>query len=134
MADPMFFDDHSMFSFMNIFTIFFFIISSIIILTIIISAIKGIKQWRKNEQSPELSVPAIVKSKRTEVHTYRHHDDHHSSTSANTTYFVTFEFESGDRMELKLLGKDYGMLAEGDVGILTFKGTRYLGFERKKEN
>ncbi len=27
-------------------------------------------------------------------------------------------------------GTDYGMLAEGDRGRLTFQGTRFLGFER----
>ena len=27
-------------------------------------------------------------------------------------------------------GLEYGMLAEGDAGRLTFQGTRYLSFER----
>ena len=27
-------------------------------------------------------------------------------------------------------GYDYGLLAEGDFGDLSFQGTRYLGFER----
>ncbi len=27
-------------------------------------------------------------------------------------------------------GSDYGMLVEGDIGKLSFQGTRYLGFER----
>ena len=39
--------------------------------------------------------------------------------------------ESGDRIELKVSGKEYGMLVEQDSGILTFQGTRYLDFERK---
>ena len=33
-------------------------------------------------------------------------------------------------MEMNVGGQDYGMLAEGDVGKLTFQGTRYLNFER----
>ena len=33
-------------------------------------------------------------------------------------------------MELHVSGSEYGMLAEGDRGFLTFQGTRYLGFER----
>ena len=49
---------------------------------------------------------------------------------ASTTYYVTFEVESGDRMEMNVGGQDYGMLTEGDVGKLTFQGTRYLNFER----
>ena len=35
-----------------------------------------------------------------------------------------------DRMELRLSGTEYGQLAEGDTGRLSFQGTRYLGFER----
>ena len=27
-------------------------------------------------------------------------------------------------------GQEYGLLVEGDVGMLSFQGTRYLGFER----
>ena len=50
-----------------------------------------------------------------------------------TTYYVTFQVESGDRIELRLSGTEYGQLAEGDTGRLSFQGTRYLGFERKDE-
>ncbi|MBQ3940215.1 MAG: DUF2500 family protein, partial [Oscillospiraceae bacterium] len=40
------------------------------------------------------------------------------------------EFESGDRTELSLTGEQFGMLAEGDIGRLTFKGPQFLSFER----
>ena len=50
---------------------------------------------------------------------------------SSTTYYATFQVESGDRMELRLSGAEYGMLAEGDRGRLTFQGTRYLSFERE---
>ena len=43
---------------------------------------------------------------------------------------MTFEVESGDRMELHVDGSEYGMLVEGDYGMLSFQGTRYLGFVR----
>ena len=52
---------------------------------------------------------------------------HHTST----TYYVTFQVESGDRMELHMSGQEYGMLVKGDEGMLNFQGTRYLGFERR---
>ncbi|MEF2691806.1 MAG: DUF2500 domain-containing protein, partial [Eubacteriales bacterium] len=51
-------------------------------------------------------------------------------TTSSTTYYVTFQVESGDRMEFHVSGLEYGMLAEGDTGRLTFQGTRYLSFER----
>ena len=43
---------------------------------------------------------------------------------------MTFQVDSGDRMELSVSGSEYGMLVEGDRGKLSFQGTRYLSFER----
>ena len=53
----------------------------------------------------------------------------HRGTS--TTYYVTFQVASGDRMELCVSGYEYGMIVEGDYGDLSFQGTRYLGVVRK---
>lgn len=50
--------------------------------------------------------------------------------SSSTTYYVTFEVESGDRIEFRMQGNQYGILVEGDRGKLTFQGTRYLEFRR----
>ncbi|MBR5306594.1 MAG: DUF2500 domain-containing protein [Oscillospiraceae bacterium] len=113
------------------FSIMFTIVFIIVIGTFIDTAIRGIGQWNKNNNSPRLTVPATVVTKRTNVTRHHHggtngHHHHHTST----TYYVTFQVESGDRMELHVSGAEYGMLAEGDNGRLTFQGTRYHGFER----
>ena len=103
----------------------------IVIGTFIVRAVQGVKQWRKNNRSPVLSVAAVVITKRSDVHNHSGTSNgmHHNSSS--TTYYVTFEVESGDRIELKVNRKDYGMLVEQDRGILTFQGTRFLDFERE---
>ena len=88
---------------------------------------KIIGQWNKNNKSPKLTVPAMVVSKRTSVSGHHHH---HYHTSHSTFYYVTFQVESGDRMELAMAGHEFGLLVEGDRGYLTFQGTRYLGFQR----
>lgn len=111
----------------GLFYIMFFAAFALIIFTFA----KAIGQWHKNNNSPRLTVPATVVSKRTNVTRHRStgaggHHYHHT----HTTYYVTFEFESGDRFELCVDGEEYGMLVEGDVGSLTFQGTRYLSFER----
>ncbi len=49
---------------------------------------------------------------------------------AATLYFVTFEFADGSRRELRLGGRAFGTLAEGDRGVLTTKGGRFIGFKR----
>ena len=90
-----------------------------------------VNQWRKNNKSPVLSVAAVVVTKRTDVHHQLDTSNGRNNNSSPTTYYVTFEVESGDRIELKVSGKEYGMLVEQDSGILTFQGTRYLDFERK---
>ena len=90
-----------------------------------------VKEKRKNDASPRLSVPATVVTKRTNV-SHRHHRGANDMDycTTDTTYYVTFQVESGDRMELRMSGRDYGMLFEGDRGTLHFQGTRYLGFDR----
>lgn len=114
------------------FSVMFFIFFALFICVFVAIIIKGIMQWNKNNHSPRLTVDATLVSKRMDV---SHH--HHSGTggagthtTSSTSYFATFEVESGDRMELQVNGSEYGMLVEGDYGRLTFQGTRYLGFER----
>lgn len=46
-------------------------------------------------------------------------------TSSYTTYYVTFEVESGDRIELIVPDREYGLMVEGD------QGTRYISFDRQ---
>lgn len=99
---------------------------------IIFRGIQGAKQWKRNNDSPVLTVDARVVGKRADVSHYHHNtgNDNMSHMSSTTTYYVTFEVESGDRMELHVRDTEYGLLAENDEGKLTFQGTRYLGFER----
>lgn len=92
-------------------------------------AVRGIGQWNKNNNSPRLTVEATLVSKRTHVSRHHHAGEHHHSHSS-TSYYLTFEVESGDRMEFHVGSSEYGLLVEGDRGSLMFQGTRYLGFER----
>ena len=118
------------FGIMSIIVPFMFII---VIVIILVNVVKGIGQWNKNNHSPRLTVPVTVVAKRTNVDVSHHHhagDHHHHHTSTSTTYYVTFQVESGDRMEFHVPGQEYGMLIEGDTGDLTFQGARYLSFER----
>lgn len=113
-----------------VFMIMFFLITGMFVVMLI----KGIGEWHKNNQSPRLSVDASVVSRRSSV-SHHHHTNaggYGAHTTTSTSYYVTFQVESGDRMELCVTGREYGMLAEGDYGKLSFQGTRYLGFERQE--
>jgi hypothetical protein len=72
--------------------------------------------------------PACIVSKRTHFSRRRAGKQHYSRSSTN--YYVTFQLGSGDRMELRVSGEEYGFLVEGDRGELSFQGSRYIGFER----
>ena len=110
------------------FPVLFGIVFSFVLALFVMIAVRGLRQWNKNNHSPKLSVAARVVAKREEI---SHHTDDHNMHSTYTHYYATFEVESGDRMEFELRGSEYGLLAEGDVGELTFQGTRYLGFDRR---
>lgn len=108
-----------MFGFMSIVgPIFFLAILGVFVVVIF----QGVRRWNHNNGSPVLTVPAKVVNMRHEAR-----GDH-----TRTWYYVTFEVESGDRMELELSGEEFGLLALHDIGRLTFQGTRYKGFDRVK--
>ena len=100
-----------------IFPVMFLLVFGIVLGTLI----QNIKRNRKNDNSPRISAPASVLTKRTQVR-----GDH-----AHTWYYATFQFESGDRLELEIPHDRFGYLVEGDKGKLTFQGTRFLEFERQ---
>lgn len=102
--------------------IFIGIVFVIVIGMFIFGIGSSIKQGIKNNNSPLLTVPAEVVSKRIHV----------QGDNSRTTYYITFEVQSGDRMEFSIAGKEYGQLVEQDLGLLSFQGTRYISFERQK--
>ena len=104
----------------------FTLIPILMLVVIITSLLQSFRQWNKDNHAPKLTVPATVVGKREDYRRRRSG----SHTSHRTHYYVTFQVESGDRMELHLQGYEYGLLVEGDRGRLTFQGSRYLGFER----
>ncbi len=108
------------FGFFGIFPIVFFLMFGLVFGLILTTLIKSARQNRKNDASPRVTAEASVVAKRTQVR-----GDH-----AHTTYFVTFQFPSGDRLELMIPHNQFGYLVEGDKGNLTFQGTRFLDFQR----
>lgn len=116
----------------SLFSLLFTVMFVVVFALIIVQIFRGARQWKKNNDSPVLTVDAAVVAKRTNVSHSSHHtgSDAMTNTTSSTTYYVTFQVPSGDRMELHVPGTEYGLLAEQDSGKLTFQGTRYLGFER----
>ena len=104
----------------GLFQILFLLMFGLVFGTIVATMVRKGKQNRKNDNSPRLTSEATVVTKRTKVW-----GDH-----SRTVYYATFQFESGDRLELEIPHNQFGYLVEGDRGKLSFQGTRFLGFER----
>ncbi|UPK46967.1 MULTISPECIES: DUF2500 domain-containing protein [Paenibacillus] len=106
----------------TVFPVVFVLIIGIVLL----SVGKEVWRWGRNNSEPLLTVPSRITSRRMQM------SQSHSEpgSTARTIYYITFEVESGDRLEFKVNGDEYGLCAEGDEGRLSFKGTRYVGFER----
>ena len=115
----------------DLFPILFGAVFLTVIGMFVFTAVKGIGTWNKNNNSPRLTVSAAVVAKRTDVSHHHHGNSNSHHMSSSTWYYATFQVESGDRMEFSVSGAEYGLLAEGDQGRLTFQGTRYLSFERE---
>ena len=107
----------------------FYAVFFLVIAMFIFVFVKGIGEWVHNNNSPRLSVDAKIVDKRRTTH-HHHSNGHHHHTHS---YYITFEVQSGDRMKLKVPRSEFELLVEGDAGVLSFQGTRYLGFERRMD-
>ena len=101
------------------FSVLFVAVFLLLIGVVVFVIVSNIARASRDRASPRLTVQARVVAKRAQV--WNHY----------TYYYATFEVESGDRMELSLDGEDFGLLAEGDAGELTFQGGKFLSFERR---
>ena len=108
------------FGFFGAVPLMFFLVFGLVLAILVGSLVQSARRNRRNNNSPRITSEAEVVTKRTHVW-----GDH-----SHTDYYATFQFESGDRIELQMAGHEFGLIIEGDKGKLTFQGTRFLGFER----
>ena len=100
------------------------IVAAIVVSVFATVIVKGGGQWLRNNASPVVTTAARVVTKRGEVHGGT------GERLAQTAYFATFETPTGERYELALPAREFGLIADGDTGQLTYQGTRFKGFAR----
>ena len=91
---------------------------------IIYVLVRAISQVSYNSSQPVEVVATTIVGKRTSTR------GGGGDSMVTTSNYVTFETEDGVR-EFSLGGNDYGLLVEGDKGMLSSQGTRYKGFHRE---
>lgn len=110
------------------FGLFFAIVAGIVIVGIAVGIVRSLTTAVVNLSEPVITRTARVVGRREETSVQGGTDDMPATSS--TDYFVTFEFDNGDRAEFGVRAHEYAMLAEGDVGVLSSRGTWFEGFER----
>ena len=120
------------------FSVFMTVLIAVFAVLLIGTVGRGLYVWARNNRAPQETLGARVVTKRMKVSGFsgrgaagRAAGMPTVGSSTYTRYFVTFELENGKRLELGVKDPEYGMLAEGDRGRLSFQGTRYIGFERE---
>lgn len=106
----------------------------IVFVIVIIGLISNGARYMKNARSPRSSAYARIVSKRTEVRgrTNHHHHDGmmHTSNSSRTYYYITLEYDNGERKEYLDVKNLYGLVMEGDTGYAAVQGDWIVAFER----
>ena len=88
---------------------------------------------KKNiKKCPPITIYVKVLSKRTEQNMRVSGSSINGSGSTDgfsyTTYFITFEFNNGERLEISVPQNVYGTIFPGDTGNLTYKHFKNINF------
>lgn len=106
--------------------VFIQVIFVLVVFLLIFNIFKSLNEYFKNNEAPIITEEVLIKDKRQEYTTHAH--QHGASTY--TTYYVTFEFVDGERLELKIPLKQYKLMAINDQGNLTYQRKRFKQFIR----
>ncbi|MBF0787182.1 MULTISPECIES: DUF2500 domain-containing protein [unclassified Streptococcus] len=98
----------------------------IVIFTLVIGGIlwqfaKALLEVLRTNAAPKEWHDATLIAKRTHVG---------RNNLSYTTYYLTFEWEHGERREFRVGSDIYALSLEGDKGELLFQGSRFLDFKR----
>lgn len=103
---------------------FFFIVPLLMLGAIGFAVVKSVSGTAKYRSAPLQRRPAIVVDERTKV------SGGGKNSSASTTYYVTLEFEDGQRREFTVGTRLAGSVTEGDAGVAYTKHEHLAAFER----
>jgi|GEM_PF-382151 len=99
------------------------VIPLVVIGGILFIVIRGLSTWMSNNAAELRQDEVTVISKRMKVW------GGSNNSSAHTSYYITFELSSGERVEFGVSGTQYGSCREGETGLLAYQGSRFKGFQ-----
>ncbi|MCR3954678.1 MAG: DUF2500 domain-containing protein [Gudongella sp.] len=117
----------------NIISMVFFLfpfLFFVFFVVVVIRIIKSFSHLNTSTRQPTLNVNARVVGKREDYRRFSKGNRSHPLDTGRSIYFVTFEFDSGDRLEFRVSREEYELMYEGDEGILVFQGIIFHSFDR----
>lgn len=103
------------------------IISLILPLVFYYAIFRFIKTALGGPANRRRTVDAMIVKKRLSCERH-HHGAEIFTNHERTDYFVTFQLDKNNRVELKVKESQYDLLFDGERGKLTFQGKRYIRF------
>lgn len=100
------------------------VVAVLVLIPVVVAAMRVARRRSMENRSPRERAEARVVDKRTLIRGS-------GSGPADQSYYVTFQFPSGNRLELEVPGHESGLLVPGDEGSLEWQGPRYVGFARE---
>ncbi len=101
--------------FISMFVIFVFIF--------LFTIFKSARTIRNNSKSPRIKAPCTIVEHRKETSINKNND------YSNSLYYLTLEFETGDRCEYQVTYDAFSYYVDGDKGMVTVKGNEFITFE-----
>ncbi|RXZ76753.1 DUF2500 domain-containing protein [Paenibacillaceae bacterium] len=103
----------------------------IVFVIVIVGILFRGSRYVKNASTPKISHYARIVAKRMDVrHHHNHHGSDHMINSSRTHYYITLEFDNGERKEYLDVKQLYGVVVEGDAGYASVQGDWIIAFER----
>ena len=125
-------------SLLDLIPIFFCLMFAVAFGLIIGTAVKASREKKANDAAPVQELEARVASRRSHVSSALQSVDRETADvrglTARVTHYITFQMQNGEEMELQVSAADYEQLTEGEQGVLSLQGSRYLGFTRQRKS
>ncbi len=103
---------------------------AIALIVFIIIVIRRVIKQNPKSYANDNTISATVFSKRTrkkrDPNTLPY--DKEYQYAKTTFYYITFETETCQRIELSVDSETFKRLTEGDIGLLTYQGSQYIDF------
>lgn len=111
------------------------IVGALPVAIILITVFVKLFGFFRNLFSDKIQYEAVV-LKRDRKTEYRNNrvSKHYSIPYRLDIFFITFRTSKHKKLRLKVDGKDYRAVKEGNTGMLTLQGKKFISFEKKAEN